>query len=346
MSYLNALTASRYFAAVQQMLAEQGVPMAQLLAGTGISPVQLNDSDGFIDLEAQDRFLANAIRLGGDTMPGLKVGRRLNISAHGSAGYAGLTAADVRTAVQVAVRYFPLVSQLVQLSFSEDQRFANVRIDPLPGISLRCQQFIIQTLYSSISLMAGFLLGNQAASLRLELAEQEQPSWSQGLTEVGDGLRFNCAAYRIRLPLAVLGTPFALADAAAHQQAIQRCEQELAALDAKRSITSKLYQQLLLSDEVIPSLEQLAQQLQLSSRTLHRRLAEEGQRFRDLLNSARMSKATQLLAQGYSVTDIAHRLGYSDSANFTRAFRHHYQVPPSRFYQQANNQPTMDESDH
>lgn len=344
MIHFSAVTASRYFAAVQQMLAEQGITMAALLADTGISPALLNDNNGFIGIEQQDRFLANAIRLGGDPMPGLKVGRRLNISAHGSAGYAGLTAADTRTALQVAVRYFPLISQLLQLSFSEDPRFANVRIDPLPGISLRCQQFIIQTLYSSISLMAGFLLGNQAASLRLELPEQEQPEWWQGLTEIGDGLRFNCPAYRIRLPLAVLNTPFALADAAAHQQAVTRCEQELAALDAKRSITSKLYQQLLLSDEVIPSLEQLAEQLQLSSRTLHRRLAAEGQRFRDLLNSARMSKATQLLAQGCSVTDIAHRLGYTDSANFTRAFRHHYQVPPSRFCQQTNNQPTMDNS--
>lgn len=345
MTHAHTVTASRYFAAVQQMLAEQGVPMAALLADTGISQTQLNDSDGFIALDAQDRFLANAIRLGHDPMPGLRLGRRLNISAHGSVGFAALTAADARTALHVAVRYFPLISELLQLSFSEDQQFANVQIDPLPGISERCQQFIIQTLYSSISLMAGFLLGEQAASLRLELPEQEHPALWQGLVEVRDGLRFNCAAYRIRLPVAVLNTPFALADAAAHQQAISRCEQELAALESKRSITAKLYQQLLLSDDVMPSLEQLAEQLQLSSRTLHRRLADEGQRFRDLLNSARMSKATQLLAQGCSITDIAHRLGYADSANFTRAFRRHYQVPPSRFYQQPSNQPTMDNSD-
>jgi AraC-like DNA-binding protein len=331
MTKTDALTASRYFAGVQQMLAERGIPASALLEGTAISLAQLNDAAGFIELDDQDRFLANAIRLGADPQPGLRLGRRLNISAHGSAGFAGLTAANARSALQVAARYFPLITQLVELSLSEDREFANVQITPLPGLTERCEQFVIQTLFSSISLMAGFLLGNQAASLRLELPGEEDKAVREGLAEVSEGVRFACSGYRIRLPLSVLNTPFALADSAAHQQALSRCQQELAALEARRSITARLYQQLLLSDEAMPSLEQLANQLQMSSRTLHRRLEAEGQGFRDLVNKARMDKAAQLLGEGCSVTDIAHRLGYGDSANFTRAFRRHYQVPPSRF---------------
>ncbi|MCC1497827.1 AraC family transcriptional regulator [Alcanivorax sp. 1008] len=336
MTPTEALTASRYFAGVQQMLAERGVPVGSLLEGTSISEGLLGDAGGFIGLEDQDRFLANAIRLGANRQPGLALGRRLNISAHGSAGYAGLTAANARSALQVAVRFFPLISQLVQLSVTEDQEFASVQVTPLPGLSQRCEDFMIQTLFSSISLMAGFLLGNQAASLRLEMPGEPDDAILAGLAEVRDGLRFGCSGYRIRIPLAILDTPFALADAAAHHQAITRCEQELSALEARRSISARLYQQLLLSEEAIPSLEQLAEQMQMSSRTLHRRLEAEGQRFRDLANSARMSKAAQLLDQGWSVTDIAYQLGYGDSANFTRAFRRHYQVPPSRFAERSS----------
>ncbi|MEE4251199.1 MAG: AraC family transcriptional regulator ligand-binding domain-containing protein [Alcanivoracaceae bacterium] len=320
------------------MLAERGVPVSSLLEGTSITEALLGDATGFIGLDDQDRFLANAIRLGNDPQPGLRLGRRLNISAHGSAGYAGLTAANARCALQVGVRFFPLVTQLVQLSLSEDREFANVLITPLPGLSQRCEQFVVQTLFSSISLMAGFLLGNQAASLHLELPGEPDDGIISGLAEVRDGLRFGCAAYRIRLPVTVLDTPFALADAAAHQQAISRCQQELALLEARRSIATRLYQQLLLSDDAMPSLEQLAEQLQMSSRTLHRRLEAEGQRFRDLVNAARMSKAASLLDKGCSVTDTAHQLGYADSANFTRAFRRHYQVPPSRFINSSDNE--------
>ena len=320
------LTASRYLAGVQQMLAAQGVPTDSLLEGTGITQALLDDAGGFIHADDQDRFLANAIRLSGDSMPGLRLGRRLNISAHGSAGFAGLT-----------VRYFPLITELVSLQLEECATVACVHVRPLPGLSERCEQFVIQTLFSSIALMAGFLLGPNAGGLQLDLPGGKDQALLDGLAELRDGVRFNTGRYCIQLPGTVLKTPFALADAAAHQLAIQRCERELDQLRNRTSFAERLYQQLLLTDESMPTLEQLAAQLQLSSRTLHRRLETEGKRFRELVNQARMTKAERLLQRGWSVTDIAYALGYGDSANFTRAFRRHHGVPPSRFYTDSEN---------
>ncbi len=319
------------------MLAEQGVPIDSLLEGTGITQALLDDAGGFIHADDQDRFLANAIRLSGDPMPGLRLGRRLNISAHGSAGFAGLTAANARAALQVAVRYFPLITELVSLQLEESATVACVHVRPLPGLSERCEQFVIQTLFSSIALMAGFLLGPNAGGLQLDLPGGKDQALLDGLAELRDGVRFNTGRYCIQLPGTVLKTPFALADAAAHQLAIQRCERELAQLRNRTSFAERLYQQLLLTDESMPTLEQLAAQLQLSSRTLHRRLETEGKRFRELVNQARMTKAERLLQRGWSVTDIAYALGYGDSANFTRAFRRHHGVPPSRFYRDSEN---------
>ncbi|MCK5873981.1 MAG: AraC family transcriptional regulator ligand-binding domain-containing protein [Alcanivoracaceae bacterium] len=331
------LTASRYLAGVQQMLAEQGVAAGALLDGTGITQAVLDDVGGFVSADDQDRFLANAIRLSGDPMPGLRLGRRLNISAHGSAGFAGLTAANARAALQVAVRYFPLITELVSLQLEEGATVACVHVQPLPDLSERCEQFVIQTLFSSIALMAGFLLGPKAGGLQLDLPGDEDQALLDGLTELRDGVRFNTGRYCIQLPGTVLETPFALADARAHQLAIQRCERELTQLRDRTSFAERLYQQLLQTDDSMPTLEQLATQLQLSSRTLHRRLEGEGRRFRDLLNQARMTKAEQLLQRGWSITDIAHALGYGDSANFTRAFRRHHGVPPSRFHTDPGN---------
>lgn len=326
-----ALTASRYLAGVQQMLAEQGVPADALLEGTGITQLDLDDAGGFVSVSDQDRFLANAIYLSGDPMPGLRLGRRLNISAHGSAGFAGLTAANARAALQVAVRYFPLITELVSLRLEEGATVACVHVQPLNDLTERCEQFVTQTLFSSISLMAGFLLGPQVGGLQLDLPGAENRTLLDGLPELREGVRFNTGRYCIRLPSAVLDTPFVLADAPAHQLAVQRCERELAALNNRKSFAEQLYQQLLHSDDSVPTLEQLAASLQLSSRTLHRRLDAEGRRFRDLLNQARMTKAVRMLQRGRSVTDIAHSLGYGDSANFTRAFRRHHGVPPSRY---------------
>jgi AraC-like DNA-binding protein len=336
MNLSDALTASRYLAGVQQMLAEQCIPAEALLEGTGISRFQLEDPAGFISVCDLDRFLANAIRQSGDAMPGLRLGRRLNISAHGSAGFAGLTAANARDALQVAVRFFPLITELVTLSLDKTDGFANIRVHPLPDLTARSELFVIHTLFSSISLMAGFLLGSQAGALRLELPGDPDEALLTGLPEVRDGVRFRTTGYAICLPLAVLETPFVLADAPSHQLALARCERELTQLQQRRSFSARLYQKLLQSDDSMPSLEQLAEQLQLSSRTLHRRLEAEGHGFRELLNQARMHKAEKLLRRGWSVTEIAHTLGYGDSANFTRAFRRHHGIPPSRFVDNGN----------
>ena len=220
------------------MLAERDVPADALFEGTNITRALLDDAGGFVDVDDQDRFLANAIRLSGDPMPGLRLGRRLNISAHGSAGFAGLTAANARAALQVAVRYFPLITELVSLRLEEGPTVACVHVQPLPGLTERCEQFVIQTLFSSIALMAGFLLGPRAGGLQLDLPGTEDQALLDGLAELRDGVRFSTGRYCIRLPRTVLETPFALADAPAHQLAIQRCERELAQLRRIRTRAS------------------------------------------------------------------------------------------------------------
>lgn len=76
-------------------------------------------------------------------------------------------------------------------------------------------------------------------------------------------------------------------------------------------------------------LDDVAQRLNMSARTLRRRLAEEGLGFQSLLDGSRMELAQRLLGTGMSLTDISAITGYAHPASFTRAFRHHFGVSPS-----------------
>jgi AraC-like DNA-binding protein len=70
------------------------------------------------------------------------------------------------------------------------------------------------------------------------------------------------------------------------------------------------------------SLEDIAQQIGVSPRTLKRRLADGGTSYSELLDEQRQERALLLLRdESLSREQIAERLGYSDAANFTRAFR-------------------------
>jgi AraC-like DNA-binding protein len=79
-------------------------------------------------------------------------------------------------------------------------------------------------------------------------------------------------------------------------------------------------------------IEQIAALFGLRARTLQRRLAEEGIQYSNLVAQVRYDQAIRLLAdQAIEVTDIAHELGYSDAANFTRAFRQWAGMAPSAY---------------
>jgi AraC-like DNA-binding protein len=81
-----------------------------------------------------------------------------------------------------------------------------------------------------------------------------------------------------------------------------------------------------------PNIETIAAELNTSVRTLQRELSRDGMRFRDVVQRARYDQAVRLVAETHRpFQDIAREIGYSDPANFTRAFQHASGMPPSAY---------------
>jgi len=76
----------------------------------------------------------------------------------------------------------------------------------------------------------------------------------------------------------------------------------------------------------------VASELALTTRTLHRQLKDEGTSWRQLRDEVRFTMAQQWLATGnIQLDEIAERLGFSDAANFSHAFKRWQGVSPSRY---------------
>ncbi len=76
--------------------------------------------------------------------------------------------------------------------------------------------------------------------------------------------------------------------------------------------------------------EEVARSLGYSRQTLYRRLKAEGTTFEDVLDGVRHRAALRLIRkEGLSVKEAAWRLGYSDPAAFSRAFKRWTGVSPS-----------------
>ncbi|MGE5160861.1 MAG: helix-turn-helix transcriptional regulator [Betaproteobacteria bacterium] len=81
------------------------------------------------------------------------------------------------------------------------------------------------------------------------------------------------------------------------------------------------------------SVDETAAAFGVNRRTLARRLRERGTTFQALLDDARYGEAQRLLqSSALPVTEIASRLGYADTATFTRAFRRWSGTSPRRWH--------------
>lgn len=90
-----------------------------------------------------------------------------------------------------------------------------------------------------------------------------------------------------------------------------------------------------------PTLTEVAKRLCISSRTLQRRLLEQGYSFRDELERVRIEMAQRCLEAGeLSLSDIANLLAYNDQSAFTHAFKRALGQSPAKF-QRAKRQSAL-----
>jgi len=107
------------------------------------------------------------------------------------------------------------------------------------------------------------------------------------------------------------------------------------------SITEQIRQYLALFQLRFPSVKETAKQIGLPERTLRRRLMQEGLGYQGILDDVRNRKAQHLL--GHTLTpidEIAHLLGYSESAAFIHAFSRWNQQSPSQYRKRSEQSST------
>ena len=78
---------------------------------------------------------------------------------------------------------------------------------------------------------------------------------------------------------------------------------------------------------------EFAASLHMSLRSLQRKLKAVADRTpQNFINEFRMMRAAELLTgTSYSVTDIAFKVGFEEPTNFSRTFRKHYEISPSKY---------------
>ena len=123
-----------------------------------------------------------------------------------------------------------------------------------------------------------------------------------------------------------------------HQRALEECrqlEENLRQFDCIRHQVRRLLTEAARNNRFY-NLDQVAEHLHMSSRTLTRRLQREGTSFRDLQCEVRLELAKQLLQQTrLPIKTICGNAGFTNMSAFSRAFRKYTRLTPSAFRHNA-----------
>ena len=152
----------------------------------------------------------------------------------------------------------------------------------------------------------------------------------------GGPVRFDQPATRLVLAERDLALPLRGADAALLALLDAQAEallQQAAAVTGPLGVWRQALVGLIRSGRT--QLPDLAQSLQMSPRSLQRRLAEQGQSFQGLLSQTRQQLAEAYLRDAsVELAEVALLLGYSEQSAFTRAFRQWTGQPPLQWRRQ------------
>ncbi|MBK8995326.1 MAG: AraC family transcriptional regulator ligand-binding domain-containing protein [Myxococcales bacterium] len=296
------------------------MPPEEVVATLDLSLEALTHPEARVPLSTFTALVRRAERLTGE--PGLAYHAALStrVSWHGFVGFAAMTAGTLGEALELAERFGRTRTDAVSLvSHREGDSVSVLLEEHVPLGELR--EFFVTALFLGIAIIGEGLAGRPLEG-RVEVRHAEPsyfPRFLRALPALG-ALCFGQPIDRIVIPSALLALPIVSADPAATRLAREQCERELAALGEGSRVVTRLRG--LFLREGFVALPVAARALGVSTRTLKRRLAEQQTTFSGVQDDVRRGRALVLLNDPrISLDEIAARLGYSDTANFSRAFR-------------------------
>ncbi len=149
---------------------------------------------------------------------------------------------------------------------------------------------------------------------------------------LGCPVRFGCEQVAVEIPLDALSVPIN----SHNPYLLSLLEKQAEALVDSDNQDEFLNQLQKILVEAISqgeaTLAMIARRLNVSTRTLHRRLEERGLNFQKMLQKTRRQLAQHYLSDlSLSLNEIAFLLGYSEQSAFNRAFRHWFSMPPKQY---------------
>jgi len=306
-----------------------GLDAYRMLRKVGLPVAALANPNLKIPVDRVQALLAESAKAGVCEEFGLLVGRAFKLTMKGPLGSLIREQPTVRAGVEALKHYLRYQNDNVEIRIDERDGLAVIEPVLLSPRTQRDRQMVEMTLAMKLQILRA-LLGEAWMPVRVTFVH-DPPKNPRPYRDNFGAVRFNQRVNSIVLQSADLDTTLPDADADMAREIARYIEgRARPSPGAVADTMSDLIARLLPTGHC--SIEEVASHLGVDRRTVHRRLAGEGQSFTQLRETARRAVATEELSRGDQPLSVVMRqAGFSSSSSFSRWFHQAYGIQPSQF---------------
>lgn len=328
MGYSSIATTSQI---LWRVIDSYGIDPAPVFEQAGLDPSKWNEPGARFDERRLDHAWVIATELTDDPCIGLRVGDYLSPASLHALGFAWLASDSLYDGFSRLVRYFRVLSDAVELELALTGQECRLSVGRVL-YRARSHEQAQDSMWSAILRLCRISTSDEFAPLALHLERPEPPCVSDFYALFRAPIEFGAERDMMVFDRNQAERSLPTSNHILARDNDRVVADYLAALD-ESSFADQVRLRLV---ETLPKgaveAEELAHGMNLSLRTLQRRLADEGTNYTALLEEARQELALRFIAEAkISIKETTYMLGFSEPANFARAFRRWTGVSPTEY---------------
>ena len=320
-----------------------GVSPEAIFERIGMDPTLLTGPDARYPAMTVRRFWEAVISATGDELIGLTCGQEMQAPTLHGLGLAIMTSHSLAQVLELTASYGKVISTTMDMSLAHNASSSSLSLRTLHGneakqAALLCVIAFIQRQANSLSqhrvtpVEVGVQINNCSANDRKRLEDYFGCSVD---TESPQGWFIRYSYHDVMEPYAAQNAMLREANEQIVRQYLNRVRQYSFTVRVEEEI-----EELLKAGESA-RIQAVATRLNMSSRTLQRRLEGERTIFMQLVDKHRKQLAHDALAHTErSITEIAYTIGFSDPSNFSRTCVRWFGCSPAAYRRRIRQLPT------
>jgi AraC-like DNA-binding protein len=306
--------------------ARRGAILEELCKKLQLQPDDLNQTEAKLSLQQGHQVWEEALKLTKDEFLGLHIGEATNPSIVGLVGHLMQSSPDLLTAFAHLEKFNKVVTEMF---FYKVQNIHNQCIVSFSPISFwatnypqTARQAVEQAMSGSLHICK-LLTGKYLVPLQINFTYPAPKNIGEYQRVLKGELFFEQKENSLVFKLSDFKLPVIGYNKELLILFKQLCADYLLKLQAQESTADKVKATILQHfRQQIPQLDEVASFLNMTNRSLQRKLQAEGTNFQMITEEIREKLAVELISHNqFTINEIAYMLGYTESSTFRRAFK-------------------------